>query len=190
MSWEAVTATATAFMAIVILVTAIVGVVQLRQLREQRRDAAAIELMRSLQDTTFSHAFRLILALPEGISAAELSAGGPELEEAAQILAFRFETFGLLVYRGTISFETMEELAGGATISIWNRLKDTARQTREAKGWPMYCEWFQWIAEQFEKRGRLQQVPAHLRLRDWNPVRPVVHTSSPNVQIEAREGLE
>ena len=166
MTWEAVTALATAFTGCVIVVTALVGIYQLRQLREQRRDAAAIELMRSLQDVTFARAFFIIFSLPAGASASDLQAAGQEFEEAAQILAFRFETLGLLVYRGTISFELMEDLMGGAVLGVWDRLKDETRRIREEKHWPMYCEWFQWLAEQLEKRGRLQQVPAHIRLRD------------------------
>lgn len=168
-NWEAVTAIATVFTGCVIAITALVGVYQLRQLQQQRRDSSAIELMRALQDTTFSHAFRIVLALPSGVQASELISAGPETEEAAQILAFRFETLGLMVYRGAIPFDVVEDLIGGGVVSTWGRLKDVVQQTREQKHWPMYCEWFQWLAEQFEKRGRLQQIPAHIRLKGWSP---------------------
>ncbi len=128
--------------------------------------------MRSLQDTTFSRAFRLTMQLPADASAAEVLACGQETEEAAMVIAFRFETLGLMVYRGAIAFDVMDELVGGATVNLWNRLKNWIGCTRETAGWSMYCEWFQWIAEQFEKRGRLQQMPAHVRLKDWIPNRP------------------
>jgi hypothetical protein len=167
MRWEAVTAIASAFTGFVILVTAVVGVYQLRQLREQRRDSAAIELMRSLQDTTFARAFRMIVSLPAGIPASDLRARGSDIEEAATILIFRFETLGLLVYHDAISFAVMEELVGGALLTVWNRLKDTINDIRAENDWPMYCEWFQWLAEQFDKRGRLEQTPAYIRLREW-----------------------
>jgi len=170
-NWEAVTAVATAFTGCVIAVTALVGIYQLRQFREQRRDAAAIELWRSFQDTTFARAFLTILSLPGGAPVSELRAHGPEVEEAAQILEFRFETLGLLVYRNTISFDVVDDLIGGGILTVWHRLKAVINQTREEKNWPMYCEWFQWLAEQFEKRGRLQQIPAHLRLGDVGAAR-------------------
>ena len=171
MTWEAISAISTAFTAVVIAVTALLGIYQLAQLRAQRRDAAAIELMHSLQDTTFARAFRLIFLQPDTMSAADVVAGGPELEEAAMILAFRFETIGLMVYRGTISFQLVDELIGGATIEIWNRLSGWVVATRIERGWPMYCEWFQWLAERFAARGRLDRPPAHERLRDWKPGR-------------------
>ncbi|MBV8638115.1 MAG: hypothetical protein JO322_08510 [Candidatus Eremiobacteraeota bacterium] len=162
MNWEAVTALSTAFTGAVILVTAMVGIVQLRQLREQRRDSAAIELMRSLQDTTFARSFRMVLAPP----ASEPLARNADLEEAEMILAFRFETLGLLVYRGAISFDVMEELVGGAVITMWKRLEKPICDTRTEKEWPGYCEWFQWLAEHLDERGRLQQVPAYIRLKN------------------------
>ncbi len=40
------------------------GVAQIRQYRQQRRDAVAVELMRSIQDTEFTRSLRLMLTLP------------------------------------------------------------------------------------------------------------------------------
>lgn len=170
MSWESVTAIATAFTGCVIAITAIVGVYQLRQFREQRRDAAAIEIMRSLQDVTFARAFHIVFTLPEGSSPADFRDAGTEAEEAAQIVGFRFETIGLLVYRRTLSFELVEELIGAAVLLMWRRLRGFITQTRKQKNYPMFCEWFQWLAEQLEKRGRLTQPPAYVRWRDWTPM--------------------
>jgi hypothetical protein len=48
-------------------------------------------------------------------------------------------------------------------------LKSTTLETRTSLGWPMFLEWFQWLAEQLEKRQRLEQTPAHVRLTDWRP---------------------
>ena len=50
------------------------GLAQLRQFQQQRRDAAAVELMRSLQDGEFARAFRLIYTLPGGLGAESLRA--------------------------------------------------------------------------------------------------------------------
>jgi len=167
MSWEAVTALGTAFTGLVILVTALVGANQLAQMREQRRDTSAVDLMRSIQDSDFARAFSLIMSVPADVSSEDLGACGHEYVEAVTILSFRFEMLGLLVHRGTISFSLTEDLVGGAVVSIWHRLRRIAQETRKAQGWPMYLEWFQWMAEQFERRGRLEKMPAHERLRDW-----------------------
>src|SRR5208283_4201794 len=117
----------------VIAVTAYFGAVQLRQLRDQRRDAAAIELVRSIQDEAFSHAFRILNALPVGISGPDLRARGASYEDAAQLMSFRIEMIGWLVHRGTISFGVVDDLVGGGVVSMWNRLKGWALETRESQ---------------------------------------------------------
>ncbi len=85
------------------------------------------------------------------------------------VLGFRFEMLGVLVYRRVIPFEIAEDLVGGLVLGAWNRLTDTTLETRVTLEWPAYFEWFQWLAEQFEKRERLQQTPAHIRADDWRP---------------------
>jgi hypothetical protein len=169
MSWEAVTALGTAFTGVVIVVTAFAAISQLRQLREQRRDSAAVELMRSLQDGEFIRAFRVLMSLPAGVAADELRSRGSECTDAAYIIGLRLEMLGVLVYRGAIAFDVTEDLAGGGIVSMWVRLKDFAREIREEQHYPMYLEWFQWLAEQYEKRDRLHQTPAHERHRAWTP---------------------
>jgi hypothetical protein len=171
MSWEAVTAVGTVFTGLVIVVTAFVGVNQLRQFRAQRRDAAAVELVRSLQDDTFLDAYRMIFAAGDDALSADPRQTTAPYNRAAVVLGFRFEMIGVLVYRGTIPFEIAEELVGGFVLLAWRRLKNTILEARIALAWPMFLEWFQWLAEQLEKRQRLEQTPAHIRVAEWQPHR-------------------
>jgi hypothetical protein len=46
-------------------------------------------------------------------------------------------------------------------------MEHVAIEVRREQDWPMYLEWFQWLAEQLESRGRLRETPAHIRVRDW-----------------------
>jgi hypothetical protein len=168
-SWEAVTAVAAVVTSLVIVVTAIVGFDQLKLFGAQRQDTAAVELVRSIQDDAFVEAYQLVYSLPIGIEATELRAKGDEYARAALTLGFRFEMLGVLVHRGAIPFDIVEDLVGGAVVGSWRRLGDTVRATRTEKAWPMYLEWFQWLAEQFESRDRLEASPAFVRLKDWRP---------------------
>lgn len=169
MSWEGLTAVGTVFTGLVIVVTAIVGVNQLRQLRAQRRDTAAVELVRSLQDDTFLRAYSNVFSLPESASATEVRAKGDACMEAAVTVGFRLEMLGVLVYRGAIPFGITEDLIGGLVVGAWRRLRDNVCEFRKEKVWPGYMEWFQWLAEQFERRDRMQKEPAHLRVANWRP---------------------
>jgi hypothetical protein len=157
--------------ATVVLIGIFVGIDQLRQLRIQRRDTAAVELMRSVQDAEFGLAVRLLLALQPGASAAEVHARGRECEDAAMFVSLRFETLGVLVYRRAISLDVLEDLIGGIVVAMWVRLEDLAAETRLERNHPIWLEWFQWLAEQFMTRDRLLKTPAYEEHRNWRPDR-------------------
>lgn len=111
-NWEAVTALGTVFAGLVVVVTALVGISQLRYFRVQRRDIAAVELVRSLQDESFLKAYRNVFAVSPKGHEIDRRYGNVEYDEAAAVLGFRFEMLGMLVCRGTIPFEIAEDLVG------------------------------------------------------------------------------
>ena len=156
---------------IAVVVAIVFGVAQIRQFQQQRLDAAAVELMRSLQDREFTDAFRLIYGLGEGTGAADLRALGPDYEGAAIAIGTRFETMGLLVFRKNIPFHLVEELIGGAVVLLWRKLQPWAEEYRAEQQHELLFEWFQWLAERLSERGRLEQVPAYKRYKDWTPTR-------------------
>lgn len=143
------------------------GVAQIRQYRQQRRDAVAVELMRSIQDAEFTRSLRLLLSLPVDVSVEGLRARGDACEDAALALGAKYETLGYLVYRGIMPLELVEELVGGVGVHLWARLKPWALALREEQGQPLLFEWYQWLAETMDRRGRPQEQPAYLRHRDW-----------------------
>jgi|SRR5579872_160036 len=169
MNWEALAAISAALTVLVIVATAIAGFAQIRQLREQRRDSASVELVRTFQDSEFVRAFDLVMSLPVGLSAEELRARGPEYVQAARTVAIRLEMVGALVYRRTISFDVTEEVCGGATVAAWQRVKALVEAQRVEQDYPMYLEWFQWLAEQFEHGRYLTHTPAYAREQNWKP---------------------
>lgn len=155
--------------ATVVLIGIFVGIDQLRQLRIQRRDTAAVELTRAVQDAEFGLAVRLLLVLEPGASASEVHARGREYEDAAMFVSLRFETLGVLVYRRTISLEVLEDLIGGIVVAMWVRLEGLTTETRLERNHAIWLEWFQWLAEQFMKRDRLLKTPAYEEHRNWRP---------------------
>ncbi|MBV8345552.1 MAG: hypothetical protein JO190_11285 [Candidatus Eremiobacteraeota bacterium] len=169
MNWEALTALSTAFTGLVIVATAIGGFAQIRQLREQRRDTASVELVRIFQDNDFVRAFDVVMTLPEDLSADELRSRGPEYLGAVRTVAIRFEMVGALVYRRTISFEITQEVCGGATVAVWHRLKAFVEAQRLERTHPLDLEWFEWLADQFEKRRYVTGTPARIREQNWKP---------------------
>jgi hypothetical protein len=144
------------------------GVAQIRQFRQQRRDAVAVELMHSIQDAEFTRSLRMMLLLPEGSSCEDIRGRGPAFEDAALALAAKYETLGYLVFCGIMPLDLVEELVGGVGVHIWARLKPWVLALREEQRQPLLLEWFQWLAEHMERRGRPTESPAFERYRDWH----------------------
>lgn len=170
-NWEALGAISAALTCLVIAVTAFVSVDQLRQLRGQRQDAAAVELVRSLQDDSFVRSCRFLLATATDSPESKRIAQDDQFKQAMLLLGFRFEMLGVLVYREAVPFDVAAELVGGLVIETWRRLKPEIEVDRQTPGWRLYLEWFEWLAEQLEARGRSKQQPSYVSHADWQPLR-------------------
>jgi hypothetical protein len=152
-----------------VLAGGVFAVIQLHEYRISRRDGSTAELMRSFHDPEFARALRLVNELPDGCSAADLRARGAEYEEAAIIIATRFEAMGLLVFKAVTSFSIVRELAGGLTIVMWRKLECWARDIRGAHGQEFWGEWFQWLAERLAEHGDHKKTPAYVQWAHWQP---------------------
>ncbi len=144
------------------------GAVQLLEFRGQRRDAVAVELMRSFYNPEFSRSVTLIRNLPDDTSADDLRARGPATEEAALLICMMYETMGLLVYRRIASFDLAQELTGGLLEVLWRKLGVWVATIRAEQSHPRFAEWFEWLAIQFAKPDN-RSVPAHEAYRTWKP---------------------
>ena len=149
---------------------ALFAIFQIREFRAQRRDAVAVELMRSFSAPDLASAFNLVRGLPDGVSAAELRAKGPEVERAAIMICTTFEAIGVLVFRGVTTFRMVQELNGGIAFVMWRKLGRWTHELREENQQPSWGEWFQWLAEQLGREIEdAESNPAHLRHADWRP---------------------
>ncbi len=152
---------------ITVVAAVIFGALQIRQFRLQRRDLAAVELVRSFQDKEFTHALILLHELPEDVTPNEMRAKSKEYEEAALIIGMKFESMGVLVYRGVVPISAVDELVGGVAIALWARLHRWVEAVRIEQSQPMFLEWFQWIVERFADPKRKRHEPAYKEYRNW-----------------------
>jgi hypothetical protein len=153
-----------------IIVGGIFAVVQLREFREQRRQAVAVELIHQFSEPAHANAVNLIQELPDGASAELLRSKGREYERAGIMIAITYETIGLLVFREMASFALVRELAGGLTVVMWRKLAPWVETVRKEQGHRSFAEWFQWLAEQLAREGAEKEAhPAHERYADWRP---------------------
>ena len=157
---------------IAIVLGGLFAVVQLREIREQRRQAVAVELIRQFSEPAHADAVNLIQELPDGSSAELLRSKGREYERAAIMIAITYETIGLLVFREMASFAMVRELTGGLTVVMWRKLGPWVGAVRQEQGHRSFAEWFQWLAEQLARESAQKETnPAYERYVDWRPRR-------------------
>ena len=144
---------------------------QFKLLRSQRRDLAIMECARSFEDREFTEAYGLITELKQGISLDEIKALGNEYELAALRVGMKFETIGLLVYKGVVPIDAMQDLVGGAALTIWNVLETYTYQTRKVRSHPTFWEWYQWLVDRLREESSTKSIPAFELYRDWKTPR-------------------
>lgn len=142
---------------------------QLKLLRNQRRDLAIMECARAFEDKEFTEAYRLLTSLKAGQTKEQLIAHGEEYEIAALRAGMKFETIGLLVYKGVVPIDAIEDLVGGAALVIWKVLENWVRQTRIDRSHPTFQEWFEWLIDRLIERGEPDRAPAFETYRYWKP---------------------
>jgi len=156
--------------ALTIIGGAAFAVVQLREFRAQRRQAAAVELIRSFQDPELARAVNLIHELPDEVSAEELRSREPEYESAAVMISTTYETIAYLAFREIASFSMVRELTGGTAIVMWRKLARWMEAVRQEQAQPSWAEWFQWLAEQLARETEQKEAhPAYERFAGWRP---------------------
>ena len=145
------------------------AVLQIREFQKQRKETAAIELVRSFQNPQFARALLLLLSLPPDCSAEELRRR-PEHEEAAMLVSLTLESVAIMVHHRIVPLRTVWELMGGVTQTCWNRMGDWVQAIRREQGNPKFDEWLEWLANQMrridERRGA---EPAILQYEGWRP---------------------
>jgi hypothetical protein len=144
------------------------AIIQIRQFRRQRLEIAAIELARSFQNAEFTRAHTFVLGLPDPIDASTLRAQSPEAESLAMVVSITFESVGVMVFHRVVPIQIVDELMGGTVRSCWHKLSPWIDEIRAEQQRPEMHEWFQWLADQLEKRAQAGVgAPAYEAQRDW-----------------------
>lgn len=147
------------------------ALLQMRHLRQQRRELAAIELFRFFGSPQFAEAYRKILQLPEGLPTSELRDRAPEIEDCAMIIGTTMENIGVMMHQRIVPSAIIKNLMGVSAVLLWRRLENWAKDMRTELGNPGAFEWFQWLAERLEELDGIDGEPAYIAHRDWKPSR-------------------
>jgi hypothetical protein len=158
---------------IAIFLGIVYGALELRQFRQTREREATFELMRLIQTPEFSSALTTLLQLPDSADADDmLSLPKPQLDQLYHLQS-TWESLGILVYRGDVSLELVDEFYGGPILYSWSRLQPLVEFNRRTFQRESLNEWFQWLVERLQDsyQGASEAEPAHKAYRDWKPAR-------------------
>ncbi|MFQ6004158.1 MAG: hypothetical protein ACE5OQ_01530 [Woeseia sp.] len=147
------------------------ALLQMRHLRQQRRELAAIELFRFFASPTFTEAYRSVLHLPDGMSAEDIRTNKSKLENSAVLISTTMENIGVMTFQRIVPFLVVNDLVGTSVTILWRKLEDWAVALREELGTPNAFEWFQWLAERIEEYAPDDAKPAYQAFNAWAPMR-------------------
>jgi hypothetical protein len=125
------------------------GVAELRRSRRERRDQAAIEILRSVQQQDIHEAVSRILNLPDDVDA-DVVRNDPDLVRSATLVHFAAEMYGSLVFEGVVDLHLLDRMNGGWVRGCWRRLRRWVESERVVEQRPNVGEWWQWLYERLE----------------------------------------
>jgi hypothetical protein len=117
--------------AMIVVGGVVFAVLQMQQIRQQRREMAAIELFRFFGSPAFSDAYRRVLMLPDGLTAAEIRERCPECEDAAMLISTTMENIGVMVFHRIVPSVVVYDLVGSSAVILYGRLERWIADLRE-----------------------------------------------------------
>jgi len=143
------------------------GLVEIRRAARERRDRAAVEVVRSVQTQDIQRAVGIIMNLPDDADP-DLIRRDPALGDAAMLVYFACEMFGTFVFEGVVELHTLDRMVGGWVRSTWRRLRRWIQAERVENRNVNEGEWWQWLYERLEGNPDPgKSLGAHVAYRDW-----------------------
>lgn len=150
---------------IAVVAGVVFAVVQLRQANRERRDAAAVTIVGTVQTQEVRQAVRLILDLPERVDP-EIVRSDTALLDAALAVDSACEMWGSMVYEGVVDHRLLDRMVGGWVRGTWARLSLWVETERAKLDNPNVGEWWQWLVEVLENDPDPgKQLGAHVAYR-------------------------
>lgn len=149
------------------------AIAQVSQYRRDKRREAAMELLHAFQTPAFAEALNLVYNLPDGLSKEDIEKQLGDKFHLVYALMTTWESLGILVHRGELDLDMVEDFFSGPITVSWRKLKGHVMGERAALGRDTIEEWFQWLTERLEeKESDIPPIPAHIEHKDWLKRKP------------------
>ena len=128
----------------------------------ERREAAAT-LTRSFQTMEFAAGIRLVAELPENADSAAFRRFSTDDRNLLWFVLSSFESIGILVFRGDLEIELVDDFFSVPIISVWRKLSPYIEDLREEIG-DQTWEWVQWLQDKLIQHHQTEgRTPAHIK---------------------------
>ena len=125
------------------------GLAELRHAARNRRDHAAVDIVRTVQTQEVRRAVNRVLNLPADVDP-EVIRGDPAMLDAALAVDSACEMWGSMVYEGVVDLHMLDRMVGGWIRGSWSRLRRWVEAERADNQDPNVGEWWQWLYERLE----------------------------------------
>jgi len=135
--------------AIAVILGIAFGLIELRQAIRNRRDLAAVDIVRTVQTQEVRQAVRQIFDLPLDADP-KLIRDDPTLLAAALAVDSACEMWGCMVFEGVVDHQLLDRMVGGWVRGTWTRLRAWVESERVETQSVNVGEWWQWLYELLE----------------------------------------
>jgi len=150
MANDIITLIANIALALSFVIGLVFGIAQVRAAARDRKERLTLEALRNFQTRGFAELIHYIISHKIPASREEL-ASLPEEEQITFIeLAQQMESLGILVADGYINLDLVDKTLGSFVTQAWDKYKGFILNLRKED--PFLNEYFQWLAEQIDKR--------------------------------------
>ena len=140
------------------------GFVEFRRYKATEQREVAASLARSYQTPELAATLRIVVELPEPISMQQYLALSDAEKDLIWSLFCSIESIGILVSRGDLPIELVDEFFSIPIIEGWRKLLPYVEEFRQETDNPQAWEWYQWLHDRLaEYHKTLPRIPAHLR---------------------------
>jgi hypothetical protein len=144
------------------------AIIQVKQYKLNKRREAALVLLHSFQTPSFAKALNLVYKLPDGLSKKQIEDHFGDDFHLVYALMTTWESLGILVYRGEIDLDMIDDFFSGPIIISWSKLRGHILEERSLLGRDTIEEWFQWLMERLlERESREPAIPAYIAHKEW-----------------------
>ncbi len=153
------------FTAIAVVIGIFFGLIELRQATRNRRDHAAVDIVRTVQTQEVRQAVRRIFDLPLDADP-QLIRNDPELLAAALAVDSACEMWGCMVFEGVVDHQLLDRMVGGWVRGTWTRLRAWVESEGIETQSVNVGEWWQWLYELLDADpDRGKTLGAHIAYR-------------------------